>query len=182
MGPAGVDGDGEDEVAPEEPEFGLGGDGGEAERWGVADGGADDERDEEVGPHWEGLVGEMGEDDLGGHAAEDEGEGDAEKDEVVVGEKVGVWRGEPGDAGDGEGEDWEPLEEDWEDWEVLSATGLDDVDDAGVVLVGMVGGREWGYQSGKWAKKKAPPMSGTQRSMAVRSLKSHSLPRALTIG
>jgi hypothetical protein len=76
----------------------------------------------------------MGENDLGGHAAKDEGEGDAEEDEMIVGEEVRMWRGEPGDARDAKGNDWGPFEEDRGDRKLGGAAGADDVNDTRIRL------------------------------------------------
>lgn len=130
MGPSSVDHDCKNQIGSKIPQFCLGGDGWEAEFWEVGKDGSSDERDEEVGPHWEGLLGEVSEDDLCGHAAEDEGEDDTEEDEVVVAEDVGGWRSEPGNAGEGEGQDRGPFKENWKDWKAIAAAGFDDVDDA----------------------------------------------------
>lgn len=91
------------------------------------------DRDEQVGPHGEGLVSEVGEDNLGGHTAKAEADSDAKQDEMVVVEKSGVWRKEPAESARGEGDDGEPFEEDGEDRESVPATSANNVADANSV-------------------------------------------------
>lgn len=127
-GPAGVDGGGEDEVGLEVAEFGERG--GTEGRGRVDEEGAEEERGEEDGPVGEGLAGQVGEDDFGGHAAEDEGHGEAEEGEVIVSEEVRVWGEEP--AADGERVDGHgrPFEEDGRHGQTALSTGPHDVGDA----------------------------------------------------
>lgn len=135
-GPAGVHDGREDEVAPQVHEFGLRGDGakgraGDGEVGVIDEQGAANHGREHDGPVREGLAREVREDDLGGHATEDEGHGQAVEHEVVVLEDEGIWRAEPGDGGSAENDDRCPLPEDWQDGEVLGAAGASNVDDAG---------------------------------------------------
>lgn len=72
----------------------------------------------------------MGEDDLGGHATEDKGEGEAEEHEVVFPEE-GRGRGEePGDDAARVDDEGRPFQEDRGDREVRCAPSVDDVQDA----------------------------------------------------
>lgn len=110
--------------------LGAGRDGGQAEARQVAEDGAAHERDQHDGPVREGLAREVGEDHLGGHAAEDEGHGQAEEHEVVLTHEGRVGRVQPGADGervDGHGD---PLEEDGEDGESVAAAGLHHVEHA----------------------------------------------------
>lgn len=82
--PAEVHDEREEEVRPEVEVLGAGGDGREAEDGEVAQRGAADQRRQHDGPVGEGLARQVGEDHLGGHAAEDERHGQAEQHEVVL--------------------------------------------------------------------------------------------------
>ena len=69
----------------------------------------------------------MGKDNLGRHAAENEGEGEAEEDEVVVRTEVGVRGIDPTETSTAECEKRDPFVEDWSDREVVFAASFDDV-------------------------------------------------------
>ena len=94
-GPAGVDEQGEGEVGSQVPQLGGGVHGRQAQARQVAEEGAAQQGRERDGPVREGLVGEVGEDDLGGHAAEDEGHGQAEEEQPVLAHEGRGGRVEP---------------------------------------------------------------------------------------
>lgn len=72
----------------------------------------------------------MGEDDFRGHAAKDEGHGDAEQDEVVISKQGGGGGPQPAAAAGHERNNRCPFEEDGEHGESIALAGYDDVIDA----------------------------------------------------
>ena len=136
--PTEIDDHGEDQVRAQVPEFDAGGDGRETDAGQVAQDGAADERDQHDGPVGERLPGEMGEDDFGCHAAEDEGHGQAEEDQSVLAHQGRVGGVEPRADGRGVDGDGRPFQEDGGHGKAVRAAGLDDVVDAS----GQVGDEE----------------------------------------
>lgn len=130
VGPAEVDDAGEGEVRPEVVVLELGAYRREPEPREVTQDGAADEGYEHDGPVGEGLAGQVGEDHLGRHAAEDEGHGQAEEDQVVLAHQRRVRRVQPGADAEGVHGHGDPLEEDGEDGEAVPPPRLDDVEHA----------------------------------------------------
>ena len=84
-GPTEIDDDSEEKISVEVSQLDRGTDGGSAEEGeGIDQEGAENERGEHDGPQRKRLTGEMGEDDFGGHTAEDEGHGETEEHEMMM--------------------------------------------------------------------------------------------------
>ena len=128
--PARVDDKGKQEVGPQVKVLELRRNSRESEVREVSKDGTSDQRPEHDSPEGEGLLGEMSEDHLGGHAAKDEAHGHTEKYQVVFGHQCRVGAEEPGADAEGKGDNRGPLEEDGEKRLVARQAGIDDVDDA----------------------------------------------------
>lgn len=100
---------GENQVQAQVPELERGIDHVEAQPRQVNPESTNDKRGLQDGPKREGLAQEMGENNHGGHAAENEGDDPDEEDEVVVGQDAGVGGEEPGTCAQREANDRNPL-------------------------------------------------------------------------
>ena len=125
--PAEVDDHGEGRVGAQVPQFRDGADGWETESGEVGEDGATEERHEHDGPVGERLAREVGEDDLGRHAAEDEGHGGAEEHKVVVAQERRPRRVQPSACGADENDKGSPFEEDRRHGKRFCSTDLDNV-------------------------------------------------------
>jgi len=118
--PAEIHDDGEHEVGLQIPQLPAGRHGGQPQDRQVEDDGPADQRPQHHGPVGEGLARQVREDDLGRHAPEDEGHGEAEEDEVVLVHERGVRREQPGADGEREGGHRRPFEEHGQDGQVVA--------------------------------------------------------------
>lgn len=93
-----------DEVSPKEVVLGVGGENRlPVEHHGdVGDESSKDEGDQLDSEVWEGTLGDVGQDNLGGHATKDNADGDSKEDKVVLLEDVRVIGREPGVSADKE--------------------------------------------------------------------------------
>lgn len=93
-----------DEVGPEEVVLGVGAEDGvpTEHHGGVGDEGSKDEGDQLDGEVREGTLGDVGQDDLGGHATKDNANSDSKEDKVLLLEDVRVRGREPGVGADKE--------------------------------------------------------------------------------
>lgn len=128
--PARVDDEGKHQVSPQVKVLELRRDSRKSETREVSDEGTSDQRPEHDSPVGEGLLGEMSENHLGGHAAKDEAHGNTEKHQVVLVHQCRVWAIEPGANAEGKNDHRGPLEEDRKKRLVARQAGIDDVDDA----------------------------------------------------
>lgn len=128
--PARVDDEGKHEVSPQVKVLELRRDSRKPETREVSDQGASDQRPEHDGPVGEGLLSEMSENHLGGHAAKDEAHGNTEKHQVVLIHQCRVWAVEPSANAERENDYRGPLEEDRKKRLVARQAGIDNVDDA----------------------------------------------------
>ena len=125
--PAEVDNNCEDEVHPQVPQLRTSSQWRKAKNWKVESNGAADQWPEHDGPVWEWLLGEVGEDDFGGHAAEDERHGEAEEYQVVLVSECRMWAEKPCADGESKNSHRRPLQEHRRNWQTISAAGCNDV-------------------------------------------------------
>lgn len=130
VGPTEVDNCGEDEVAVQVVQLRLGADGRDANDRKVGEARTSDERHKHDGPVRERLLGQVSKNHLGSEATKDEGHGQAEENEVVLGAKGRVRRVDPCANSEGEHCHRRPLQKDGSHRLATRATGLDDMKDA----------------------------------------------------
>lgn len=118
-----------DQVQAQVPELERGIDHMEAQPRQVNPESTNDKRGLQDSPERERLAQEMGEDNHGGHAAENEGDDPDEEDKVVVGQDAGVGGEEPGTGAQGEANDRNPLLHDGSESQTLLLAGDRNVPD-----------------------------------------------------
>lgn len=128
--PARVDDERKHQVSPKVKVLELRGDSRKSKAGKVSDEGTSHQRPEHDSPEGEGLLGEMSENHLGGHAAKDEAHANTEEHQVVLGHQCRVWAIEPGTNAEGKNDDRSPLEEDRKKRLVARQASIDDIDDA----------------------------------------------------